>query len=187
MGGLPRVAAIGLRRPANSNFDVEYAERTQTCRAETEALCDKIDYHHETNDKEKTKVIKNAEEKVDMIMFQDIRAFAKVYSEAMMFIKHEVRILMAGLEAEGKTTVLYKLKLREDVNTIPTVGFKVETVEYENIDVTVRDVVGQDQICPPWRLYHQNAQGFIVVIGTNDRDRIEGTHEDMRFEDRRVG
>ena len=75
---------------------------------------------------------------------QDIRAFAKVYSEAMMFIKHEVRILMAGLEAEGKTTVLYKLKLREDVNTIPTVGFKMETVEYENIDVTVRDVVGQD-------------------------------------------
>ena len=37
MGGLPRVAAIGLRRPANSNFDVEYAERTQTCQADTEA------------------------------------------------------------------------------------------------------------------------------------------------------
>ena len=125
--------------------------------------------------------------RIEQIMFQDIRAFAKVYSEAMMFIKHEVRILMAGLEAEGKTTVLYKLKLREDVNTIPTVGFNVETVEYENIDVTVRDVVGQDQIRPPLRLYHQNVQGLIVVIGTNDRDHIEGTHEDMRFEDRRVG
>ena len=68
MGGLPRVAALGLRRPANSNFDVEYAERTQTCQAETEALCDKIACHHEPNDKEKTKVIKNAKEKVDMIM-----------------------------------------------------------------------------------------------------------------------
>ena len=57
------LAAIGLRRPANSNFDVEYAERTQTCQAETEALCDKIGYHHEPNDEEKTKAIKDDTEK----------------------------------------------------------------------------------------------------------------------------
>ena len=63
MGGLPRVAALGLRRPANSDFDAEYAERTQTCQAETEAICDKSAGHHENNDKEKTKVINNAEER----------------------------------------------------------------------------------------------------------------------------
>ena len=125
--------------------------------------------------------------RIELIMLQDIRAFTKVYAEAMMLSKHEVRILMAGLETEGKTTVLYKLKLREDVNTIPTVGFKVETVEYENIDVTVRDVVGQDQIRLLWRHYYQNVQGFIFVIDTNDRDRIDGTHEDMRHEYGRVG
>ena len=125
--------------------------------------------------------------RIEQIMFQDIRAFAKVYSEAMMFIKHEVRILMAGLEAEGKTTVLYKLKLREDVNTIPTVGFKMETVEYENIDVTVRDVVGQDQIRLLWRHYYQNVQGYIFAIDTNDRDRVEDTREDPRLENGRLG
>ena len=38
--------------------------------------------------------------RIEQIMFQDIRAFAKVYSEAMMFIKHEVRALMVGLEAD---------------------------------------------------------------------------------------
>ena len=120
-------------------------------------------------------------------MFQDVRAFAKVYSEVMMFSKQEVRILTVGLEADEKTTILYELKLGEHVTTIPAIGFNTETVEHDNLSATVWDVVGQDQIRPPWRLYHQNAQGFIVVIGTNDRDRIEGTHEDMRFEDRRVG
>ena len=65
MGGPPRVAAFGLRRPADSDFDAEYAERTQTCQAETEALCDKIDYHHEPNDKEKTKAIKDDTEKLN--------------------------------------------------------------------------------------------------------------------------
>jgi len=34
----------------------------------------------------------------------------------------EVRILMCGLDAAGKTTVLYKLKLGEVVTTIPTIG-----------------------------------------------------------------
>jgi GTPase SAR1 family protein len=35
-----------------------------------------------------------------------------------------MRILMVGLDAAGKTTILYKLKLGEVVNTIPTIGFK---------------------------------------------------------------
>ena len=51
---------------------------------------------------------------------------------------------MVGLDAAGKTTILYKLKLGEIVTTIPTIGFNVETVEYKNISFTVWDVGGQD-------------------------------------------
>jgi GTPase SAR1 family protein len=32
------------------------------------------------------------------------------------------RILMLGLDAAGKTTILYKVKLNETVQTIPTIG-----------------------------------------------------------------
>uniref|UniRef100_A0A3Q1FZS1 Uncharacterized protein n=1 Tax=Acanthochromis polyacanthus TaxID=80966 RepID=A0A3Q1FZS1_9TELE len=45
-------------------------------------------------------------------------------------ITHEMRILMLGLDAAGKTTILYKLKLGQSVTTIPTVGFNVETGFY---------------------------------------------------------
>lgn len=38
------------------------------------------------------------------------------------FHKKEMRILMVGLDAAGKTTILYKLKLGEIVTTIPTIG-----------------------------------------------------------------
>jgi len=65
--------------------------------------------------------------------------------------KKEMRILMVGLDAAGKTTILYKLKLGEIVTTIPTIGFNVETVEYKNISFTVWDVGGQDKIRPLWR------------------------------------
>lgn len=39
-----------------------------------------------------------------------------------LFGKKDMRILMVGLDAAGKTTILYKLKLGEIVTTIPTIG-----------------------------------------------------------------
>ena len=39
-----------------------------------------------------------------------------------LFAKKQMRILMVGLDAAGKTTILYKLKLGEIVTTIPTNG-----------------------------------------------------------------
>ncbi len=56
--------------------------------------------------------------------------------------KKDMRILMLGLDAAGKTTILYKLKLGEVVSSVPTIGFNVETVEYKNIRFTVWDVGG---------------------------------------------
>jgi len=90
-----------------------------------------------------------------------------------LFGKKEMRILMVGLDAAGKTTILYKLKLGEVVTTIPTIGFNVETVEYKNISFTVWDVGGQDKIRPLWRHYYQNTQGIIFVVDSNDRERID--------------
>lgn len=46
--------------------------------------------------------------------------FEKLFKS--LFGKKEMRILMVGLDAAGKTTILYKLKLGEIVTTIPTIG-----------------------------------------------------------------
>ena len=41
-------------------------------------------------------------------------------------LKTKSKILMLGLDAAGKTTILYALKLGKVNNTIPTIGFNVE-------------------------------------------------------------
>jgi len=87
---------------------------------------------------------------------------------------------MVGLDAAGKTTILYKLKLGEVVTTIPTIGFNVETVEFKNINFTVWDVGGQDKIRPLWRHYFQNTQGLIFVIDSNDRERMSEASEELQ-------
>eukprot|EP00746_Dinoflagellata_sp_MGD_P146859 gnl/MRDRNA2_/MRDRNA2_79280_c0_seq2.p1 gnl/MRDRNA2_/MRDRNA2_79280_c0~~gnl/MRDRNA2_/MRDRNA2_79280_c0_seq2.p1 ORF type:complete len:211 (+),score=54.21 gnl/MRDRNA2_/MRDRNA2_79280_c0_seq2:79-633(+) len=104
-------------------------------------------------------------------------ALSKVW--ARLFSKQEMRILMVGLDAAGKTTILYKLKLGEVVTTIPTIGFNVETVEYKNIKFTVWDVGGQDKIRKLWRHYYQGTQGLIFVIDSSDRDRIEDARDEL--------
>ncbi|CAL1592169.1 unnamed protein product [Knipowitschia caucasica] len=96
-----------------------------------------------------------------------------------LFGKKQMRILMVGLDAAGKTTILYKLKLGEIVTTIPTIGFNVETVEYKNISFTVWDVGGQDKIRPLWRHYFQNTQGLIFVVDSNDRERITESKDEL--------
>merc|ERR1712039_710436 len=103
--------------------------------------------------------------------------WAKIWQR--MIGKQEMRILMVGLDAAGKTTILYKLKLGEVVTTIPTLGFNVETVEYKNISFTVWDVGGQDKIRRLWRHYYQGTQGIIFVVDGNDRDRAEDAREEL--------
>ncbi|KAM4692062.1 uncharacterized protein WCC33_016887 [Rhinophrynus dorsalis] len=85
----------------------------------------------------------------------------------------KARILMLGLDAAGKTTVLYKLKLNETVCTIPTIGFNVETVEpIRNVSFTVWDVGGQQKIRALWKHYFVNTDGLVFVVDSADWERF---------------
>ncbi|KAI9357360.1 ADP-ribosylation factor 1 like-protein [Zopfochytrium polystomum] len=97
-----------------------------------------------------------------------------------LWSKHEMRILMVGLDNAGKTTILYKLKLGELVTTLPTIGFNVESVEFKNINFTIWDVGGQDRIRPLWKHYYQNAQGIIFVVDSNDTARLDEAREELQ-------
>jgi len=105
-------------------------------------------------------------------------SFTKLFKG--LFTKKDVRILMVGLDAAGKTTILYKMKLGEIVTTIPTIGFNVESVEYKNIKFTVWDVGGQDKLRPLWRHYFQNTNGIIYVVDSNDRDRVAQSKDELQ-------
>ncbi|XP_063710557.1 uncharacterized protein LOC134839071 [Symsagittifera roscoffensis] len=90
------------------------------------------------------------------------------------------RVLMLGLDAAGKTTVLYKLKLNEQVTTIPTIGFNVETVELGNgLSFTVWDVGGQQKLRPLWQHYFHHTDGLIYIVDSNDPERFNEAHEEL--------
>eukprot|EP00446_Apocalathium_sp_SHHI-4_P072839 CAMPEP_0177542992 /NCGR_PEP_ID=MMETSP0369-20130122/61125_1 /TAXON_ID=447022 ORGANISM="Scrippsiella hangoei-like, Strain SHHI-4" /NCGR_SAMPLE_ID=MMETSP0369 /ASSEMBLY_ACC=CAM_ASM_000364 /LENGTH=223 /DNA_ID=CAMNT_0019026745 /DNA_START=35 /DNA_END=706 /DNA_ORIENTATION=- len=93
----------------------------------------------------------------------------------------EAKTLMVGLDAAGKTSLLYALRLGEVVTIIPTIGFNVETLEGRTsstlISFTVWDVGGRSSMRNLWRHYYKSVNSFIFVVDSNDRERMEDAKE----------
>ncbi|KAG8338947.1 putative ADP ribosylation factor family Signal recognition particle [Trypanosoma vivax] len=96
-----------------------------------------------------------------------------------IFSKKEASILMVGLDAAGKTTILLKLKFSEVQQTVPTLGFNVQTVEYKNVRFHLWDVGGQKVLRNLWKHYYENANAIIFVIDSNDRDRVGEARKEL--------
>jgi len=80
---------------------------------------------------------------------------------------------MIGLDSAGKTTVLYRLKFNQYMNTAPTIGFNCEKVRFHGSSFTLWDVGGQDKLRPLWRSYTRCTDGIIFVVDSCKEDRLE--------------
>ena len=113
-----------------------------------------------------------------LICAAQYEAFAKIYDRVFGFSR-PTRILLLGLDAAGKTSVLYKLKLDELVTTIPTIGFNVEEFNYKNLSMTMWDVGGQDKIRRLWSHYYENSDAIVYFVDSNDRDRLSEARDEL--------
>eukprot|EP00602_Paraphysomonas_sp_CaronLab_P013287 CAMPEP_0185042292 /NCGR_PEP_ID=MMETSP1103-20130426/42270_1 /TAXON_ID=36769 /ORGANISM="Paraphysomonas bandaiensis, Strain Caron Lab Isolate" /LENGTH=184 /DNA_ID=CAMNT_0027582343 /DNA_START=113 /DNA_END=667 /DNA_ORIENTATION=- len=98
-----------------------------------------------------------------------------------LFGSKEVRILILGLDNAGKTTILYRLQNDSDENiqTIPTIGFNVEVLQYKNIKFQVWDLGGQTSIRPYWRCYYPNTDAIIFVVDSCDSERLSVAKQEL--------
>lgn len=101
--------------------------------------------------------------------------FSRLFSR----LDKERRLLMLGLDASGKTTILYKMQLGEAFTTVPTIGFNVETLVYKNLNMTIWDVGGQTKIRPLWRHYYENTDALVYVVDSSDQDRMDEAAEEL--------
>ena len=74
-------------------------------------------------------------------------------------------ILILGLDNAGKTMVLYCMKLKTSIqHTIPTVGFNIEEINYENLTIKAWDLGGQSQYRSEWGRYTRGCDAIIFVV-----------------------
>jgi len=97
-----------------------------------------------------------------------------------LFPAIQCRVLIRGLDAAGKTTLLYRLKLGTTVTTIPTIGFNVETVRHKDIKFTFWDLGGGNMIRPLWKHYYQNTSAIIFIVDSTDRRRFAEVRQELK-------
>ncbi|KAF8897788.1 ADP-ribosylation factor family-domain-containing protein [Infundibulicybe gibba] len=104
-------------------------------------------------------------------------------------------ITILGLDCTGKTTLIYLLKLGEIVQTIPSIGFNVETFTAPTVDgkglvLTAWDVgLGCADIRRMFGLvssYTENADALIWMVDSADHERLQESVEALSlvFHDR---
>ena len=92
-----------------------------------------------------------------------------------LFGKKKLRLLMLGLDAAGKTTILYKLNIGEIIR----IGYSIETVQYNDTKITSWDV-GSIDSRSLFDLLYGEGQGIIFVIDSLDKERIDEAKEGLK-------
>jgi ADP-ribosylation factor-like protein 1 len=67
----------------------------------------------------------------------------------------------------------------ESIQTIPTIGFNVEVLQYKNIKFQVWDLGGQTSIRPYWRCYYPNTDAIIFVVDSCDVERLGVARQEL--------
>ncbi|NXU55088.1 ARL11 protein, partial [Turnix velox] len=95
----------------------------------------------------------------------------KLYSKGWR--KRDARVVMLGLDFSGKSTLLYKLKSGQAVETCPTVGFNVESLQTPcGVSFTLWDVGGQDSLRASWPNYLEDTSTLVFVLDSTDTARL---------------
>lgn len=89
-----------------------------------------------------------------------------------------LHVVVIGLDLAGKTSLLYRLKLREFVKTIPTKGFNMEKIKVaigssRSITFQIWDVGGQEKLRPLWKSYTRRMDGIVFVVDSTETERME--------------
>jgi hypothetical protein len=92
----------------------------------------------------------------------------------------ERSVLLLGYP--GKTTYLYWMRLHELVNSVPTIGFNVETFKMGKHTVTAWDIGGCDKIRPLVRHYINESTSAVIFFFSCKRTSVSSVSEYAELE-----
>lgn len=98
-----------------------------------------------------------------------------------------LHVVVLGLDAAGKTSLLYQLKLGEFVETIPTKGFNMERIKVavcagssRTTTFQVWDVGGHEKLRPLWKSYMRRTDGLVFVVDSSEGERLEEAKAELQ-------
>ncbi|PNJ66528.1 ARL5C isoform 1 [Pongo abelii] len=91
----------------------------------------------------------------------------------------EHKVIIVGLDNEGKTTILYGFLSDEVVHTCPIIGSNMEEIILLKTHFLMWDIVRQEALSFIWNTYYFNTEFIILVIDSMDRDWLLTAREEL--------
>uniref|UniRef100_K7FVD0 ADP-ribosylation factor-like protein 15 n=1 Tax=Pelodiscus sinensis TaxID=13735 RepID=K7FVD0_PELSI len=95
----------------------------------------------------------------------------------------EYDLVCIGLTGSGKTSLLSQLCSESPENIVPTTGFSIKAVPFQNAILNVKELgvlKGADTIRKYWSRYYQGSQGVIFVLDSaSSEDDLETARNEL--------
>jgi len=101
--------------------------------------------------------------------------------QSLFQAEREIKVIIVGLAAAGKSTILYFLHLGEVVITQPTIGSNVEEVQRGKVRFQCWDLGGQESLRKTWATYFTNTEAVVLVVDSSDRQRIPTVKKELQM------
>ncbi|XP_049922289.1 ADP-ribosylation factor-like protein 11 isoform X3 [Epinephelus moara] len=83
------------------------------------------------------------------------------------------QVILMGLDSAGKSTLLARLLTGQVMETSPTIGFNVGSLDLDKkTSLTVWDVGGQKSMRANWRYYLDDCKALVFLVDSSDRSRL---------------
>ena len=79
----------------------------------------------------------------------------------------------------GKTTIVKKLCGQPIDEIEPTLGFQIQTLEYNDYKLNLWDIGGQSSIRAYWRNYFEKTDGLVWVVDSSDTSRFDLVRQEL--------
>ncbi|KAH3761015.1 ADP-ribosylation factor family [Pelomyxa schiedti] len=89
--------------------------------------------------------------------------------------KQHFQILIIGLDASGKTTIINHINPKSSTSPddiVPTVGFEPQSFSKNNVNFTVFDMGGAARYRSMWSHYYESSSAIVFVVDSTDRLRL---------------
>ncbi|CAL1593109.1 unnamed protein product [Knipowitschia caucasica] len=91
------------------------------------------------------------------------------------------QVLIMGLDSSGKTTLLTQVLTGHTMDTSPTIGFNVGTLDLDKKNsLTLWDIGGQKTLRKNWKYYMDDVKALVFVVDSTDKERLPEAAEALK-------
>ncbi|XP_071965356.1 ADP-ribosylation factor-like protein 15 [Antedon mediterranea] len=93
----------------------------------------------------------------------------------------EYSAVCLGLSNVGKTTILTNLCGEDESSIVPTVGFSIKAIGFDDAILSIKELGGGDKVRQYWNRYFDGAEAVIFVVDSaSTEDQLQMIGDEMK-------